>query len=60
MQLAFKVLNIFRMTLSPKPPSNAKENDRQTCFEICLCLSTCMLGMLIFFSAVEDIKIKNA
>ena len=59
MQLAFKVLNIFRMTCDQNRDCRMRKKHRQTCFEICLGLSTCILGMLIF-SELEDIKIKNA
>ena len=51
MQLAFKVLNIFRMTCDQNHRRMRKKH-RQTFFEICLGLSTCiLLGMLIFFRA---------
>ena len=50
MQLVFKVLNIFRMTCDQNQ-RRMRTKHRQTCFEICLGLCTCILGMLIFFQS---------
>ena len=55
MQLAFKVLNIFRMTFHQNPRRMRKKH-RQTCFEICLGLSTCILDTLIFFQRWKILK----
>ena len=55
MQVAFKVLNIFRMTCDQNHRRMRKKH-RQTCFEICLGLSTCILGMLIFFQSWKILK----
>lgn len=55
MQLAFKVLNIFRMTCHQNYRRMRKKH-RQTCFEICLGLSTCILGTLIFFQRWKILK----
>ena len=56
MQLAFKVLNIFRMTCDRNRDCRMRKKHRQTCFEICLGLSTCILGMLIFFQSWKILK----
>ena len=54
MQLAFKVLNIFRMTCHQNHRRMRKKH-RQTCFEISG-LSTCILGTLIFFQRWKILK----
>ena len=40
MQLVFKVLNIFLMTCDQNRDCRMRKKHRQTCFEICLGLST--------------------